>query len=289
MNNTISMSAEFERQKNFRASVLTAICAGLVLLVIILIKMTTPVKQEPVVDDFVEIELPNLGSSDVGSGTDQPQLPGDPAPAQQTAYTPPQTTQSTEEAVKDVSNDDEKSNDAPPVIKPNVSKPNATRINEEAKTVKTNNVTPSPVVAPPKPKATLGRTVGGNGNGGNGSDTYKPGSGEGQGGGPGDQGVPGGDPNGKNYSGSPRNLGVRIVNIPAQNFEDDFNESGKIALDIVVNENGKLVSASYQISGSTLPKSSKQYTIALRRAAEINYPKYDGGFKQRLTLNFNVK
>lgn len=124
---------------------------------------------------------------------------------------------------------------------------------------------------------------------GNGADTYKPGTGEGIAGGRGDQGVVGGNPNGRNYSGTPRNLGVRIINIPAQNFEDDFNESGKIALDIEVDGSGRLQTASYQISGSTLPRSSKQYNIALRRAKEIKYPQYEGGFKQKLTLNFNVK
>ena len=124
---------------------------------------------------------------------------------------------------------------------------------------------------------------------GNGADTYKPGTGEGISGGRGDQGVVGGNPNGKVYAGTPRNLGVRVVNIPSQNFEDDFNESGKIALDIVVDAGGHLQSASYQINGSTLPRSSKQYDIALRRAKEIPYPKYEGGFKQKLTLNFSVK
>src|SRR5215212_5427889 len=240
MNNLI-MSVEFERQKNIRAAALTAGIAAAVVLLIILVKLTTPPKIVPVIDDFVEIQLPNLGNSDVGSGNDQPQLPGDPAESQQTAYTPPQPTHAAAEAVKDISNDDEKSNDAPPVTKPAVSKPDATKINTETKTVKTNNTTPAPpVVTPPRPKATLGKTIGGNGNGGNGADTYKPGTGEGQGGGPGDQGVHGGDPNGKVYTGAPRNLGIKTYNIPAQNFEDDFNESGKIALDIVVNENGKL-------------------------------------------------
>jgi hypothetical protein len=84
-------------------------------------------------------------------------------------------------------------------------------------------------------------------------------------------------------------MGVRVVNIPAQNFEDDFNEGGKIALDIVVNDNGRLVSATYQARGSSLPRSSKQASIAMQRAREISYPKYDGGFKQTLNFNFSVR
>ena len=274
------MSAEFERRKNLRASVWTAAVGGLVLLVIILIKLSSPVIASPPVDDFVEIELPdlpNLGTSDVGSGNDQPQLPGDPGP-QETSYTPP--VQSTEDAVKDVTNDDEKSEDAPPVVKPKVSNVNATKTNVESKTEKTTNTpTPAPP-APPKPKATLSGTRGGTGNNGNGAETYKPGSGEGTGGGTGDQGVPGGT--------GMKRINSRTYNIPAQNFEDDFNESGKIALDIVVNENGKLVSATYQAKGSTL-SNRNQIEIAKRRAAQINYPKYDGGFKQTIIMNFDVR
>ena len=109
----------------------------------------------------------------------------------------------------------------------------------------------------------------------------KPG-GQGPGDGSGDKGVHNGNPNGTKY------IGVRVVNIPAQNFEDDFTESGKIALDIVVNENGKLISVTYQAKGSTL-SNRNQIEIAKRRAAQINYPKYDGGFKQTITMNFDVR
>ena len=106
---------------------------------------------------------------------------------------------------------------------------------------------------------------------------------QGPGDGPGDKGQVNGNPNGTRY------LGVRVVNIPPQNFEDDFNEGGKIALDIEVNSAGRLENASYQAKGSSLPRSSKQYSIALDRAKQIKYPQYDGGFKQTLTFNFTVK
>lgn len=273
------MSEDFEKKKNLRASVWTAAVGGLVLLVVILIKLSTPVVAAPQVDDFVEIELPdlpNLGTSDIGSGNDQPQLPGE-AGVQETAQNDP--VKSVEDAVKDVTNDDEKSEDAPPVVKPKVNNVNATKTNVESKTEKTNNTT-VPTPAPPRPKATLSGTRGGTGGTGNGAETYKPGSGEGTGGGTGDQGVPGGT--------GMKRINSRTYNIPAQNFEDDFTESGKIALDIVVNENGKLVSATYQAKGSTL-SNRNQIEIAKRRAAQINYPKYDGGFKQTITMNFDVR
>jgi hypothetical protein len=287
MNNLISMSAEFEKQKNIRASAITGGIAGSLLILFILVKWAIPVKSEPPVEEYIEI---NLGSSDQGFGTNQPELPGDPAPAQQANYTPSQPVHSAEESVRDVA-ENETSPDAPVVHKPAVSNPTATKISAESKAVKSTNTTPAPVVQPQRvPKALASRTLGGNGPGGNGADSYKPGGNQGIAGGNGDQGVVGGNPNGTRYSGTPRNMGVRIVNIPSQSFEDDFNESGKIALDIEVDGNGKLLNAAYQVNGSTLPKSSKQYAIALRRAQhDMVYPKTGDGFKQKLILKFDVR
>lgn len=289
MNNPQSMSVHFERQKNIKASAITFGVFGVLLVLFFMINFSLPQAEVfPPVEDLMEV---NLGSSDFGSGDDQPLLPGDPAPAEQTAYTPPQAVQSDVSTAKDIETDDREDNvDAPAIRKPVVATPNATKIDNDNKVVK-STPNPAPVVtaAPPKPKAVLGRTVGGNGNGGNGADTYKPGTGEGIAGGTGDQGRPGGTPGGRDYSGTPRNLSVRVVNIPAQAFQDEFNEGGKIALDIVVNEAGRLVSATYQPRGSSLPRSSRQAAIALQRAREITYPKMEDGFKQTLNFNFTVR
>lgn len=278
------MSAEFERQKNIKASVLTAAIAGSLLFIFIWVKMSIPQHEVPVADEYIEV---NLGSGDEGLGTDQPLLPGDPAPAQQVSYTPPQPTPSREEAVKDAASENENSHEAPPVIKPAVSKPEATKINSESKTIKSKSTNPQPVVtqAPPQPKAVLGRTVGGSGNGGNGADTYKPGGNEGVAGGSGDQGRPGGDPNGRNYSGTPKNFGVKVLSIPNQSFEDDFNQNAKVAMDIVVDENGKVISATFQPKGSTT--SDRRYIeIAERNAKKLKLVANGG---QRGTVIFNFK
>jgi outer membrane biosynthesis protein TonB len=278
------MTADFERQKNLQASLYTAGIAGAMLLLVFLVKFYEPIVHPPPQEEIIDI---NLGSSDVGSGNDQPQLPGAPAPEQQVAYTPVrETPQSSSEAVKDVEENNER--DAPPVYKPAVTKADAKKINEETKVEKvtqtTANVTPTP--APPRPRAVMGQVRGGNGNGGNGADTYKPGTGEGQGGGPGDQGSIGGNPNGKNYT--PRRLAVRTVSIPTRSFEDDFKESGKIVLEISVDENGRLISANFQPRGSSISNRS-QIEIAKRRARELSYPKYPGGFKQNIEFGFEVR
>lgn len=285
MNNVVSMTtADFERQKNIQASLYTAGIAGAMLLFIFLVKFYEPIVPPPPQEEIIDI---NLGSSDVGSGHDQPQLPGAPAPAQQVAYTPThEAQQSVHEAVKDVEENTER--EAPPVYKPAVTKPDAKKINEETKVVKTTpttaNVTPTP--APPRPRAVMGQVRGGNGNGGNGAETYHPGTGEGQGGGPGDQGSIGGNPNGKNYT--PKHLGVRVVNMPTKNFQDDFNEGGKVVLEISVDEDGRLLSANFKPGGSSITNRN-QIEIAKRRARELApFPKYPGGFKQDVVFEFQV-
>jgi len=284
MNNQATLSTDFERQKNIQALLYTAGIAAALLLLVYLVKFYEPVVPPPPQEEYIDI---NLGSSDVGSGNDQPQLPGEPAPAQQVAYTPVhETPQSSSEAVKDA----EESNDreAAPVYKPAVTRTDAKKINDESKVVKTTqttaNVTPTP--APPRPRAVMGQVRGGNGNGGNGAETYRPGTGEGQGGGPGDQGSIGGNPNGRDYT--PRRLGVRTVSIPPRSFEDDFKESGKVVLEIEVDENGRLESATYQPRGSSISNRS-QIEIAKRRARELNYSKYPGGFKQIIEFAFEVR
>lgn len=288
MNNAVSMSPEFERQKNIKASAITLGIAGALLLLFILIKWPLPSVPPAPVEEFVEV---NLGSGDLGSGKDQPLLPGEPAPAEQQAYTPPQPVKAVADNAKDIETDDRPdNNDAPVIKKPVVAKPNATKINEENKTAKpTANTTPQPVTqAPPRPKAVLGRTTGGNGNGGNGADTYKPGTGEGIAGGSGDQGRPGGDPNGRNYTGTPRNFGVKVLNIPNQSFEDDFNENAKVAVDIVVDANGKITSATLQPRGTTT-SNRNVINIALRRARELKMGESDGGQKGTVVFNFKVR
>ncbi|HEU4469899.1 MAG TPA: hypothetical protein VFR58_02345 [Flavisolibacter sp.] len=285
MNNTISMSLEFERQKNARALAWTGGVATAVLLMIFFIKWAIPVKEEQPTEEYIEI---NLGSGDTGSGDDQPELPGDPAPAQQVAYTPPQPVTSSQEDVKDLTDENETSNDAPQIAKPVVSKPDARKVAESKTISRPSTTTPQPVAeAPRQPKAALGRTTGGNGNGGNGADTYRPGTGEGVAGGPGDQGRPGGIPNGRNYSGTPRNFGVKIMSIPNQTFEDDFNENAKVAMDIVVGENGKVSSATYQPKGSTT-SDRKYIDIARRSAFKLNMGS-NSGEKGTVIFNFKVK
>lgn len=289
MSNTLSISPEFEKQKNIKASAITLGVAGALLLLMILVKWPLPSVPPAPVEEFMEV---NLGSGDLGSGKDQPLLPGTPAPAEQPSYTPPQPVKAVADNAKDIETDDREDNDAPVIKKPVIAKPNATKINEENKTAKptVTNTTPQPVTeAPPKPKAVLGRTTGGNGNGGNGADTYKPGTGEGIAGGSGDQGRPGGDPNGRSYTGAPKNFGVRVLNIPNQSFEDDFNQNAKIAVEIVVDENGKVTAASITPRGSSGTATQNMKNTALRLARQLKMGSSEGGQKGVVVFDFKVR
>jgi hypothetical protein len=284
----MQMPDAFERQKNTKASVITAGIAGGILLLAILIKWPLPTVPPPIADEGIEI---NLGSGDQGFGSDQPKLPGDPAPAQQVAYTPPQAAPAREEAVKDVETDD-KETDAPVITKPVNPKPNATKIDAPNKPAKATQTTTQPVAAtpaPPKPKAVLGRTVGGSGNGGNGADSYERGGNQGIAGGTGDQGRPGGNPNGTAYTGTPKNFGVKVLNIPQQSFEDDFNQNAKIAVEIQVDETGRITSAVLTSKGSTGTATPEMKSTALRLARQLKMGSSDGGQKGIVVFDFKVR
>ena len=133
----------------------------------------------------------------------------------------------------------------------------------------------------------LGRTVGGNGNGGNGAENYKPGTGEGQGGGPGDQGSVGGSPNGKSYK--PTNFGVKMYPIGNQSFEDDFNQNAKVAMLVEVDAAGKVISATHTSKGSTGTATRNMISIAQRRAFQVKFPPTGAPQKGTLIFDFSVR
>ncbi len=278
------MTADFDRQKNAQAALYTGAIAGVLLLVIWFVKFYQPIPPVAQQEEYVEI---NLGSSDVGSGNDQPELPGEPAPAEQVAYTPATpANQATEEVAKDF--DESNDNDDPPVAKPSITKPDAKNINTETKTVKNNtpnNATPTPPA--PQPRAVMGQVRGGNGNGGNGADNYKPGTGEGQGGGPGDQGSISGNPNGKSYK--PTNFGVKMYPIGNQSFEDDFNQNAKVAMLVEVDAAGKVTSATHTSKGSTGTATRNMISIAQRRAFQVKFPATGAPQKGTLIFDFSVR
>jgi hypothetical protein len=83
-----------------------------------------------------------------------------------------------------------------------------------------------------------------------------------------------------------KSFGVKVLNIPAQSFEDDFKENAKIAIDIVTDASGKVISATYQPRGSTT-SDPQMVSIARKRAFELKVG--SGDSPQRGTIIFNFK
>ena len=287
------MTDNFESEKNVKAGSYTLLICGAILIILLFAKWSLPEIPPPPMEEGIEV---NLGNSDMGSGDDQPFLPGQPSPQDQQAYTPPKQTAPVEEAVKDLETDDN-DEDAPAVVKPPVTKPNATKIPEKdvvkSKTPATNQPVNNPAPAPPKPKAVF-KGVDGTGTGGNEADSYKKGGSEGIAGGTGDQGRPGGNPDSDNYTGGGTGNGLpvtlrglqgrRITYNPS--FTDEFNENAKVAVDIVIDGNGKVTSATYQPRGSTTSRAAYK-EIAIRNALKLKYNAT--GSESMGTIQFNFK
>jgi hypothetical protein len=290
------MTASFEREKNLKAGMYTGMVCLALLIVFFFAKWTLPVIPQPVVEEGIEV---NLGNSDEGLGDVAPQVPGDPAPAAEETYTPPQTSQAVANNEPDIATDDNDV-DAPEISKPIKKVVKATPkpiertevVNKpRANTTPVTNPTPTP--APPAPKAVY---KGGTGTGGNRADSYNESRNQGIAGGRGDQGNPNGNPNSDSYKGNAssgrsgvritRGLGGRnIVRIPS--FEDDFNENAKVAVDIRVDKSGRVVSAVVNPRGTTTTNSGIR-SIATRKALQLKLNAGDED-EQTGTIVFDFK
>lgn len=298
MVNAYDMTSNFESKKNLQAGGYTlAICLCL-LIIFFFVKWTTPAFPLPLIEEGIEV---NLGSSDAGLGNDQPFEPGSPSPQERQAYTTPKATVTENTPVKEVETDDNKNEDAPVVKKPPVVTPEATKIaekevvkNKPVKAIQPPVENPAPVVQ--KPKAVF-KGANGTGTGGNEADSYKKGGSEGIAGGKGDQGRPGGDPNSKNYEGAggkgnslvaiSRGLqGRHITSLPS--FEDDFNENAKVAVNIRVDESGKVIAAVYEPRGSTTSAATLK-AIANRKAMQIKFNPGEEETSGTIIFNFKIR
>ena len=272
------MSQEFESKKNIQAGSYTALVVGLMLVIFIFVKWGLPPLPEPPIEEGIEV---NLGNSDAGLGNDQPFEPGEPAPAsQQTAYVPPKA-EPAKEDVKDIETDD-KDEEAPVIKKPPIAKPEATKVPEKEvvknKPVKVTKPVETPAPPVPRPKAVF-KGVNGTGTGGNEATSYKKGGNEGIAGGTGDQGRPGGNPDSKNYTGGGRgNSGIAIKSglagryfVKEYSYTGDFNENATVAVDVRIDKEGNVLSATYQPRGSTTSESYfKENAILVLRKSKLN-------------------
>ena len=216
-----------------------------------------------------------------------------PLARQARAHSPPQPEE--KDDVKDI--EDNKDKETPPILKPDDAKPTATKINSNKSIVKTE---PKPIVetpTPPKPKAVLGKTLGGSSTGGGTTDDYDRSGGKGTGSGVGNgsgtyggsgNGAGGGSGTGSGSGAGPKSFGTKVLQVNNQSFEDEFNENAKVAMDVVADERGRVLSATFQPRGSTT-SNRKLIDIAERRAFELKLGLPEEGQKGTVIFNFKLR
>lgn len=297
MGNYATMTIDFEKEKNIKASAITAAICVLLFMLFFFLQWSLPQIPAPDYGEGIEV---NLGNSETGLGDIAPQIPGEPAQTEDVKTSPVASAPVTNQA--NITGDENEADDAP-VVNKTVTKPATKPVSDikpaVTKPAITNNTTPTPPA--PKPKAVFtGGTA--TGTGGNRADSYNGIRDQGIAGGKGDQGKPNGNPNSDSYTGnaasgnggaggsggvSIRNGldGRRITKLPS--FEDDFNENAKVAVDITVDKSGNVTIAVVNPRGTTTTNQNIR-SIALRKARSL---KLNAGTaeEQTGTLVFSFK
>lgn len=270
-----AIHSHFEAEKNKKAFLYTMLIFGVFLLFAILYTWPLIVPPVPTVQDLIEV---NLGNEQEGLGDVQPLVKGDLAPDNQSVAAKQSAHKATETPSENIPADENNDINAAPVVKTEKPKEHAKIENKESSNRPSKTINPSPAInpnpAPPKPKVPLYK--GGTGTGGNGATEdngyrnqgYKPGNG--------DAGSPtgkpdsyGNTPGGKSGVSIERGLsGRKIIHFP--NMADDFNENAKVLVDIKVDANGKVTSAS--IARRTTTTNRTLRNIAIEKAKQLKFP-----------------
>jgi outer membrane biosynthesis protein TonB len=280
--NSIALEPNFERNKNLKALGITVLICLLLFLLFLLTQWKLPTIPPPIVDAGIEV---NLGSSETGLGDVAPQAIGEPSQNQNNS-TPQATQPTTPTQTMDDKGDEEINATPKPVITKPIIKPSVPVVKAPVKPV----VNPTP--KPPTPKATF--PGGTKNNGGNNSSVDNGFKNQGAAGGKGDQGNPNGNPNsdsykGNNSSGNGINIksgltGRKIATRPS--FTDEFTENAKVYVDVTVDVNGKVLTASVNPRGTTTTNANIR-KIATTKAFQIKFTA--GTEEQSGTIFFDFK
>lgn len=291
MNNAYVMSASLEAKNRSQAYMITAGFAGLMILIMFLLKWKLPVfeNNNEIVGIEVELNLPEEPEvlADGGGGGGNPvQATG---PAGIASYTPPTPGENLDS--KDIEENNDK--ESPAVIKPVVAKPKATTITNTS-IVKAE---PKPVVeipAPKVPKAVLGKTTTGTGKGGGSTDDYDRsggkgngygvGNGNGTGGGTGN-GTGGGNGNGSGSGSGPKVMGGDRKIVRYYSFQGDLDKATIYAnINVSPEGVGKFVSIAKGSSNS----SNSYKTAIMQYLQNIKFDKSDHESMVTVRFNFEV-
>lgn len=261
-----------EQPLNYKALSWTVAAHLVLLLLFAFWKFSSPAAAAPVQEMGMEV---NLGTSDNGSGDDQPMDMDDPAAAVSVSE---RSASAAEEAVQERAVEETDEADAPEVatVKPAISTRRPKNTATPRTTARNTRPPAQPVArnAQPVPDRKPRYVYQGNtGKGGNSATANRPGMSEGNTSGDGDRGVPGGTPGAANYTGSPgrgtggisHSLGGRnIVSFPPK--EAEFRAGGRVVVRVTVNREGTIVNK--QVINAT---NAELRPIALRKLGQVKF------------------
>jgi hypothetical protein len=291
MNNAYAMSASFEARKNQQATMITGGIAGLMVLLMFLVRWELPVFEKPIADSGIEVQLnlpeePKTFASGGGGGGNPVQAV---APAGIAPHVPPAP--GTKDDAKDVEDDKDLTN--PAILKPDKAKLTATKLNENRSVVK---IEPKPIVetpAPPRPKAVLGKTLTGSGKGGGVAEDYDrsggSGNGNGVGKGNGNGGGTGNGNGGGNGPGTGPGNGPKVTNgdrkiVRYYSFQGDLDKAVVYGnINVSPEGIGKFVSIA---RGSSTSSNSYKEAI-IQYLTNIRFDKSD--HESMVTVQFNFR
>lgn len=227
----------FEKSKNAKALAFASLIFALLLIFFLLTSLALPVIPKPIIEEGIEV---NLGDSEHGLGDVQPESVGEPA-------------QSVASSASAAAPQESLDNNGDEAINTPVKTP------EEIKhtTPKPTITTPKEIVKTPIPKAAFPGT---NKNGGNNGTKNNNSKSQGDDFGSGDKGKLNGNPNSNSYTGNSfsDNNGLSIKSglngrriIPKKWLEDEFNENAIVYVDVTVDANGNVLTATVNPRGTT--------------------------------------
>lgn len=285
----MQLNLNFEQQKNAKAIGITVGVHLLLLLFFLFYKYTMPVTAPPIP---MGLEV-NLGTTEDGFGTDQPEAVGSPAD-----LAVPQTARSSAAANHSSLDQDlmtsQDKNAAAISINEHKNRPNTrsnTNQNSRTQAQKTAATTANAhKTTTRKPKYTY---AGSSGNGqGNDAARDQQGGSEGIGKGTGDMGVPGGTPGASNYKGVPGgygNMTALVGNrflVAKPNREAKYKEGGRVVIKVTVNRDG--VITDYHVSSAA---NSEIRALALQKLKHVKFNKAPNARPEEfgtITFNFNT-
>lgn len=261
-----------EKQIDVKAAAWTIGVHALLLTILALIYFIhNPIAKADLTEQLMEV---NLGTSDNGSGDDQPMDVNDPAAMSASGLNNARPSTASSEML---TNDEE---DAPVVNNPTntrtVNQHNTTAVNRS----RNNQQTPNNNTGRQRGRYEYS---GATGPGGNSATENRPGTGEGNTTGNGDRGVPGGTPGASNYIG--HNLGGREIS--PRSFSAEFREGGTVVIRVTVNREGQIVNKTV-VSAS----SAELKQIALQKLSQAKFSKNPNAAPEQIgtvTIKFKAR